>query len=206
MNYIYDIYLNFNKQLYDFFDWNKTDKLTHIKKIPIFIINEYDFNQISKYNIKLEKNIFKYIENKTTISNKNNKDKNFALFSDKNNIIAVEFNNKAESIKKSYLFITEELDILESAVNFKVDKINYNILNKTPLFLKTRKQIKEEIFIKNELKNIDQKKLKYIFLEFFNKYEFDNNIIKKKLLTMSKNKKNYKKLYNILKLTSTSNK
>ena len=40
MNYIYDIYLNFNNQLYDFFDWNKSDKLIHIKSIPIIKISE----------------------------------------------------------------------------------------------------------------------------------------------------------------------
>ena len=38
MNYVYDIYLNLNNVLYDFFDWDKNDKLIHIKKIPIFKI------------------------------------------------------------------------------------------------------------------------------------------------------------------------
>lgn len=35
MNYIYDIYLNFNEVAYDFFEWNKNDKITHIKNTCI---------------------------------------------------------------------------------------------------------------------------------------------------------------------------
>ena len=49
MNYIYDIYLNFNKELYDFFDWNKSDKLTHIKMIPIFKVNEETIKSFRLY-------------------------------------------------------------------------------------------------------------------------------------------------------------
>ena len=40
MNYIYDIYLNLNNILFDFFDWNKNDKIIHVRKIPIFKVNE----------------------------------------------------------------------------------------------------------------------------------------------------------------------
>ena len=48
MNYIYDIYLNLNETLYDFFDWNKNDKLTHIKKIPVFKVSEENFKELFK--------------------------------------------------------------------------------------------------------------------------------------------------------------
>ena len=34
MNFIYDIVLNFNKDYYDFFEWNKKDSVINIKKIP----------------------------------------------------------------------------------------------------------------------------------------------------------------------------
>ena len=39
MNYIYDLLLNFNENIYEFYDWNKTDNIKHIKKIPIFKID-----------------------------------------------------------------------------------------------------------------------------------------------------------------------
>ena len=33
MNYIYDILLNFKEDLYDFFDWNYSDDIEHIRKM-----------------------------------------------------------------------------------------------------------------------------------------------------------------------------
>ena len=41
MIYVYDILLNWNKEVaYDFFEWEKTDKLDHIKKIPLFKVKK----------------------------------------------------------------------------------------------------------------------------------------------------------------------
>ena len=106
MNYIYDIYLNFNKELYDFFEWNKNDKLIHIKTIPIFKISEQDLKNIITYNIKLEESFFKEIKEKSTIYNKPSQKRNYALFCDNTNVLAVEFNNIGKIINKSSLFIT----------------------------------------------------------------------------------------------------
>ena len=50
MNYIYDIVLNFNKDYYNFFEWNKNDCVVNIKKIPLFIINNNIFTNM-KYDI-----------------------------------------------------------------------------------------------------------------------------------------------------------
>ena len=57
MNYVYDIYLNFNNELYDFFDWNKNDKLTHIESIPIIKTNEEIIKQLITNDIKISKEI-----------------------------------------------------------------------------------------------------------------------------------------------------
>lgn len=206
MNYIYDIYLNFNEYLYDFFDWNKNDKLTHIKTIPIFKISEEKIKTIINYNIKILENDFTNIYNKATIWNKSNKYKNYALFCDENNIVAVEFNDSGISINKSYLSINDELEILENIYNIKTKSINFKILNRNKNLLKTRKQIRDENFINNELKNINKDKLEYIYFECFSKKENNINKIRKKLLNLSKSSKEYKVLYNILKLTSTTTK
>ena len=204
MNYIYDIYLNFNKYLYDFFDWNKTDKLTHIKMIPIFKTTEDAIRSIINNNIKLEEKYWLNLKGKASVWNKSDKKKNYVLFCDDNNIIAVEFDNDGKSIKKSYLLIEEELETLETTYKLKSKNIEFKILNKTKTHFKTRKQINEENFINEELKNIDNEKLKYIYFECFGKQEKDKKIIINKLLNLSKNSKTYKNLYNILKLTSTT--
>lgn len=204
MNYIYDIYLNFNKQLYDFFDWNKSDKLIHIKMIPIFKITDEDMKKIINYNIRLEEKYLNYVHNKSIIWNKSNKYKSCALFCDDNTVIAIEFDEHGKSINKSSLLINEELEILETAYKMKEKNIEYKVLNRSKNMLKTRKQIKDENFINKELKNIDNKKLDYIYFECFNKREKDKKVIINKLLNLSKNSKAYKNLYNILKLTSTT--
>lgn len=206
MNYIYDIYLNFNKDLYDFFDWNKNDKLIHIKMIPVFKTTEDNIKIIINHNIELDKNDLINILNKTIIWNKSEKYKNYVLFCDDNNVIAVEFDEKGKSINKSSLLVSEELEILETTYKLRIKDINFKVLNKQKNILKTRKQIKEENFIKNELKNIDNQKLNYIYFECFGKQEKNKDIIINRLLNLSKNSKAYKNLYNILKLTSTTTK
>ena len=206
MNYIYDIYLNLNETLYDFFDWNKYDKLVHIKKIPIFKINEEKLKLLIHNKVNINENFLLQIYNKTEIWNMNDKICYCALFSDSNTSLAIEFNKNGNSIKKSFLYIDEELEVLEIINKLKEKNIEFNILDKEKIFLKTRKQLKEEKFINNELKNMENDKLNYIYFECFGKYEKNKKIILEKLNKLSKNSKTYKNLYDILKLTSTSKK
>ena len=39
MNYIFDVCLNFNKELYNFYEWNNEDEILYILKIIIKIIS-----------------------------------------------------------------------------------------------------------------------------------------------------------------------
>ena len=49
MNYIYDILLNFNNYAYDIFEWNKDDKIVHLRKIPLIKLKSNDlFNLVNK--------------------------------------------------------------------------------------------------------------------------------------------------------------
>ena len=169
MNYIYDIYLNLNDILIDFFEWNKNDKLIHIKKMPMIRLGHEDFINLNSYSIKVEDDFLSDIYKKTEIWNTNEKIEYCSLFCDENNLIAIEFDNKGNSIKKSYLQIDEELEILESINRYKERKINYSVVNKEKFILKTRKEINDEKFIEKELKNIDIEKLKYIYFECFSK-------------------------------------
>lgn len=204
MNYIYDIYLNFDKKLYDFFDWNKNDKIIHIKTIPIIKISESNLRLIYGNNIQLDSNNCEVPLYKSTIWNKPNEYKNYILFCDNINVIAIEFDKNGKSIRKSQLMISDELETIESVYKLKQKDFQFKILSKEKTILKTRKQINDENFIKNELKNIDSDKLNYIYLECFGKKEKDSKIKLNKLLNLSKNSKIYDNLYNILKLTSTT--
>ena len=201
MNYVYDIYLNLNNVLYDFFDWDKNDKLIHIKKIPIFKISEESFKKLINNTIVLDEDSIKNIEYKTELWNVNDKIMYSCIFCDSNNAVGIEFDGDGTSIKKSSLYIDEELDIIEMSEALKFSNIDFKILSKSNTLLKTRKEIREEKFISRELKISDNSRLNYIYFECFGKKEKDKNVIIKNLKTI-KTKKN---LYDILKLTSKAN-
>lgn len=202
MNYIYDIYLNLNDVLYDFFDWNRNDKIIHIKKIPIFKICDEILKNIIYNYVNIDAEFLNIIHNKTEVWNFEKKLEFCALFCDNNNIIAIEFDNKGNSLKKSFLQIDEELEILETVNKLKERDLEFQIIKNDDTILKTRKQIKEENFINNELKDIDNDKLMYIYFECFGRHEKNRKEILKKFKNIKKNSKIYKNLYNILKLTS----
>ena len=59
MKYIYDLELNFKNKYYDFYEWEKKDKITHIKKIPSYKVTDEDIYNL-KYNyIKINKDFKK---------------------------------------------------------------------------------------------------------------------------------------------------
>ena len=71
MSYIYDIILNFQKNYYEFYEWNDEDEITHIKKIPIFKTTTIDFQTIKKDTIKFSEKFLETINNKTEKFKKN---------------------------------------------------------------------------------------------------------------------------------------
>ena len=206
MNYIYDIYLNLNENLYDFFDWNKNDKLIHIKKIPVIKVSEDIIKSLIANNIKIKDELLAQIYNKTEVWNMNTKINYCALFATNSDIISIEFDKNGKNISKSVLFIDEELEVLE-IVNKLCEKIiNFEILNKQKNIFKTRKQINEDNFICKELKNMDESRLNYIYFECFGKRAKNKKIILENIKKLQKNSKIYRNLYDILKLTATTKK
>lgn len=203
MTYIYDIYLNFKSIPYEFYDWNKNDDIIHIKKTPLFIIDNNDFKRIMNSNIKLDDKTFKCIENKTSLYNDNRNILSCALFTDRNNIISIMFDDNGFDIKRSFLVIDEELDILGNLDDLDQTFIEYNTLKKIKYYINTRNQIKMKEFINEELKKCEQDRLKYIYFECFNEYEKDINKIMKKMKKLKNDNNTYKNLYYALKITSS---
>ena len=175
MSYIYDILLNFNDELYDFYEWNKKDSITHIKKIPILKINSKQINDIILNNIILDTEFLKKIENKTETYSKNKIIKYSILLTDGFKVIALNIANK---IKYSKLLLEEENDILD--ITNRLDKYNlkYKIISKKNIEYKTRYEKELELKI-NNINNIDE--LKYLYYDCFNKKCDNINKIKKEL-------------------------
>lgn len=198
MNYIYDIILNFNEQIYDFYEWNKSDNLTHIRKIPLIRINSKDLYNIENNNIRFNEELFNKISNKTEIfSGRTVKNIDACLFSDGTSVLALKFKNNKYYYSK--LILEEEMEVTEVSTRMKESVINYEIISKKIKSLKTRKELEIENYVKKELnileKNHEEEKLKYLFFECFGKKEYDV----KKLYNESD------KIYGILKLIQINN-
>ena len=70
MNYIYDILLNFNTSLYDFYEWNDNDDITHIRKMPVFKVNTQMIEDIKHHKIEVESKFLNKIKSKTEMFQK----------------------------------------------------------------------------------------------------------------------------------------
>ena len=210
MNYIYDVILDFQKEYYDFYEWNKNDNIFHMRKIPILKINEKQFNEIKNNIVQFSKATTKLFNFKTAERFKQNnitKMKYTIIISTENQAMGIKINKNGIIQLKSSLLPDEQDDVIE-IIKFQNDaKLEYKIIknNKNNNF-KTRFEIENENFIYNELDKVyEQKniqKLNYIYLECFNKQEPNIDLAYKKLKSeISKTNENFKKIYNIFKMT-----
>ncbi len=206
MNYIYDILINFNYNLYDFYDWNKEDNIINIKSMLIFKVNSDTLNKMSSNIIEVEEGFLNKIANKTEYFSRKTigKIKYACLFSDGIDVIALKFNNNGESIGSSKLIIEEELEILEIVDLIKIINFDFRIIKKREaISFKTRKEIKDKNEIVKEINDIDDlEKLKYLYFECFNQEEDKREIIIEKLLEEVNLDNNLTKIKEILKLVS----
>ena len=186
MNYIYDLLLNFNENIYEFYDWNKTDNIKHIKKIPIFKIDSKAMKQLKTKKIVFEKAFLEKIHNKTEefISRKN-KYIDACLFTDGTTVIGV---NIGKKITYSKLLLDEEFEVTNMSLHMKEIKIPFKIIGiKNQEEFKTRKEIEQINIAKKNLKNIlaenNPEKLKYLYYECFDK---KNNSIEEIIKELNK--------------------
>lgn len=210
MNYIYDVILDFQKEYYDFYEWNKNDNIFHMRKIPILKINKKQFNEIKNNIVQFSEATTKLFNFKTAERFKQNnitKMKYTIIISTENQAMGIKINKNGIIQLKSSLLPDEQDDVIEIIKFQNEAKLEYKIIknNKNNNF-KTRFEIENENFIYNELDKVyEQKniqKLNYIYLECFNKQEPNIDLAYKKLKSeISKTNENFKKIYNIFKMT-----
>ena len=210
MNYIYDVILDFQKEYYDFYEWNKNDNIFHMRKIPILKINEKQFNEIKNNIVQFSEATTKLFNFKTAERFKQNnitKMKYTIIISTENQAMGIKINKNGIIQLKSSLLPDEQDDVIEIIKFQNEAKLEYKIIknNKKNNF-KTRFEIENEKFIYNELNKVyEQKniqKINYICLECFNKQEKNIEIAYKKLKAeINKTNENFKKIYDIFKIT-----
>ena len=200
MNYIYDILVNFKYPLIEFYDWNIDDDILNIKRIPLSKISSKDLNVLKYHKFKID---ISDIKGLTKIFNDRKKSYTSIIYTDGNEALVFNFNDKGICISKSDLLLNEENDILDNSVSLKETIIKYEILSKDKIDLyKTRNQVEITKYLLNQINKIDDlDKLNYIYYECFNEHK---NISKTKLINRIKGKwdDKYYKIYDFFKSIS----
>ena len=169
MVYIYDIVLNFNDELLEFFEWEESDDIKYIKRVPLIRVNDTLINDILENNILFDDILLDQIKDKTIYYDKNN---DYPVLLISNLDIALAILIKDNGYKYSRLLLAEEYEVLNIASKLSITKVNYSIINKKNI---NNNLTREERKIKNTLlneinylyNNNKLDKLNYYYYEYF---------------------------------------
>lgn len=194
MNYVYDILSNFNQELYDFYDWDKNDNFTHLRKVPSFRVSKEVLVDLMFKKVKIKGNLLKLIKDKTQVFTKEGVDviEYCFIVSDSVNALGVILDEDGIIYKRSKFLVNEELEINKCLKTSKIYNVEYNLLSsKTHYSNMTRNEEKVTNLILNELELImdSTDKIDYLYYEWFN---------------TNKGKNKYKKLVSSIKSSYTS--
>ena len=194
MNYVYDILSNFNQELYDFYDWDKNDNFTHLRKVPSFRVSKEVLVDLMFKKVKIKGNLLKLIKDKTQVFTKEGVDviEYCFIVSDSVNALGVMLDEDGVVYKRSKFLVSEELEINKCLKTSKINNVEYNLLSsKTHYSNMTRNEEKVTNLILNELELImdSTDKIDYLYYEWFN---------------TNKGKNKYKKLVSSIKSSYTS--
>ena len=151
MNYVFDVCLNFNKELYNFYEWNEEDEILYFLKIPVFRVEEELINDYIKNDIKVDNLFLKKIYNKSQIYFKKNSKLNdySCIITTTERSIGLRFDKNGYVVSRSYLSLEEETEVLEFAKFIKYSIINYKVIR--------RNSNKENFLTRKEEMDIKQK-------------------------------------------------
>ena len=205
MTYIYDITLNFNEIFYDFFEWNNSDYLFHIKKIPIIQIGKSDFDNLFNNNVELLEDTYNLIKNKTEVYGKKDKKLSCVVIKCDNNLFALKLDENGITTDISSILVEEELDILEVKTVI-TKKFLYRLLDKREKMDSTRNEKKNITFLQNQIDklslNKDDDKIKYLYFEYFGTMPENSKKALKILKDEIKNNNHLENLKNFFIITS----
>lgn len=207
MNYIYDVIANFNDIPYDFFEWNKIDDITHLKKVIIIKTDSQVLNDLINKKVKVSEDLLKYIKNKTEFYSKS--DSNLiAIFTNGYINICIKFTKDGINKCKSFLQIEEDDEVLELSNRLNEIDFNYQIFGEANICqFKTRKETEAYNYIVDKIDDLynknDVMKLKYIYYDCFDKFEDNKNKIYEEIKqSINDNFEISNKIYDFFKLIS----
>ena len=183
MDYVYDIVLNFQNKYYDFYEWQKNDKIINIKRLPIYKITNKDYLNLKYNDVTIDVNSLP-------------KPSKMFLVTSGLEVMGLIIDNKGNIIKRSSLIFEESDDILNDRDLIKQIDLKYHInhIHKSRIN-QTKKQ-----YINNCFQNLDKQKdeyfLKYLYYDIYNLELDDIDKIYNDLITLSK--KDVPKMYHYL--------
>lgn len=184
MEFIYDILLNFQLEYCDFFEWQLSDKIINVKKVPLYKVNNQDFLNFKYHDITLIENTFP-------------KKYQIILVTNGLEVLGILINKNNKIIKRSSLILEEATDILESLPKLKITPIKYQKKLSRPINYQGRIYQEKHRFIEQFLSNLhfenDEYLLKYLYFDLYNIEENNLKKIYQNLLELKKN--NYQQLY-----------
>ena len=177
MDYIYDIVLNFQNDYYDFYEWQPTDKIINVKRIPIYKIDTQDYLNIKYHNVTIDRDILP----------KTNK---LFLLTNGIEVMGILIDNNGKVIKKSGLLFDENDDILADSELIKAIDIKYTINKKNNITYISRLKKEKIKYLKAYFKKIDKIKdeyfLKYLYYDIYNDDEKDIDTVYDNLISLAK--------------------
>lgn len=159
----------FNKEYYNFFEWNKRDNIVNVKKIPLFLVNNDTFKMFKYDNVTVSSDFINLIKDKTYTYSRI-KIGNTSLITNGKEVIAVLFNDKGELIKRSSLLLDEEEEVLNETSNDSIYNIDIvkSSRNKISFVNRSQKE-KKNFLIKYINKENNLTNLKYLYYDYFEK-------------------------------------
>lgn len=176
MIYIYDILLNYidSNRVYEFFEWDKNDTFDHIKRIPLFLVEDKVLGDFLNKKVSIDEKFLKTIKNKTLVfTNYNDKVLEYAfLCTNGSKCYAFETDSKGNIIYYSSLLLDEEEDVVDNSIGMELSKIDYRVISdKDNNNRFTRSEQKKINFIEKDLlytyNTKNYIKLKYLYTECF---------------------------------------
>lgn len=182
MTYIYDILVNLSEELIDFYDWDKEDEFSHIRKVPLFKVNKTTLGDLTYRKVKVDINFLNSIKDKTQMFCGRNVEviPYASIFCDGVNAVMVVFDRKGYVKERSKFLINEEEEIIDLTNSIRNSNILYNVLNKNykiNKMIRSDKKIVNDILNELDLIKDDKEKIDYLYYEWFdnmegyNKYE-----------------------------------
>ncbi len=205
MNYYYDVVLNFSDINMLFYEWNKFDNLELYKRVPIIQVNSKTLNDFINNNVVVDENFLEMIKDKA--KKKGDCPSYIAIFADRNGSIALEFDENGNSLYRSFLDIDDDLNISEFLYTVDIMKVSYEIKDEIKYNDCLRMEDEIKLLIKTEINSLHKKKdfvkLKYLYMEWFNKVPYDNEKIYDYMINKLNDKVGIeeKRIYDLIKLS-----